>query len=188
MTPGTPEYDFYLVEDAIDRRAALEAATALASVHHTRGDRPATDTHWLNLADHAYRWLRERGSLRAVRLELNPGTAYPEGTIPVTATIDLSDTNELPFTLVGVDAKGASVDAPSDTWAWTLTDPDNSGASVAVSSDTTSATVSAGTPTPNLSLSVAGASSGLQGAEAIIVQASAATTIDLVPGTPTPEA
>jgi hypothetical protein len=56
-----------------------------------------------------------------------------------------------------------------------------------VSADTLSATVAAGTPTPNLSLSVTGGNTGLTGAEAIIVQATAATTIGLVPGTATPE-
>jgi hypothetical protein len=188
LTPGTPEYDAYLAEDAIDRRTALECSTALAAAHHTRGDRPASDTHWLNLAEHAYCWLRNRRTLRAVRLDLNPGIPYPEGSIPVTATIDLSDTSNLPFTLSGADAKGAQVDAPADTYEWTLTDPDASGATLTVADDTMSATVAAGTPTANLAVSVAGSTSGLQGAEAIIVQATAATTISLVPGTPTPEA
>lgn len=177
----------YLAADAEDRRAALRAATVVAS---TQPDFPWIDRHadWLGLADHAYRWLRQRGSLRAVAVSLIPGTPYPEGGFLMTATIDLSDTDQLPFQIGGLDAKGASVPAPSDTWAWVLNDPDVSGAVLTVSSDTLSAVVAAGTPTVNLSLSVTGQSTGFQGAESIIVQATAATTVSLVPGAASPEA
>jgi hypothetical protein len=187
LTPGTPDYDIYLSEDAIDRRAALEAATALAAAHHSRGDRPASDTHWLNLAEHAYLWLRKRGSLRAVSITLIPGTPRKEGS-PVATIFDLSDTDEVSFTLQGFDAKQAEVPAPADTWTWALADPDSSGATLTVSSDTTSATVAGGVPDTNLMLTVAGQNTGLQGAEAIVVQATAAATVGLVAGTPTPEA
>ena len=180
--------EMYFAEDAIDRRAALESATEIAASVVAFDSPHQIETFLISLANVAYLWLRQRDSLKAVRLELLAGTPYPEGGTPMTATIDLSDVDSLPFTLGGTDAKGAPVPAPSDTWAWTLTDPDASGAVLTVSDDTTSAVVAAGTPTPNLSLSVAGASTGLQGAEAIIVQATAATTIDLVPGTPSPEA
>jgi hypothetical protein len=171
----------YLAADAEDARAALRAAVDLL------GGGLIADRGWRSLAEDAYRFLRSRDSLRAIRLQLLPGTPYMEGSTPVTATIDLSDTDELPFTLTGLDAKDAQVAAPADTWNWVLSDPDNSGATLTVSADTTSATVAAGTPTANLSLSVTGANTGLQGAEAIIVQATAATTIGLVAGTPEPE-
>lgn len=187
MSPGDHD-EIYFAEDADDRRAALESATALVAANNAGYLPPhEVETALTHLADAAYLWLRGRDSLKAVRLELLAGTPYPEGGTPMTATIDLSDTDSLPFSLGGTDAKGASVPAPSDTWAWTLTDPDVSGAVLTVSTDTTSAVVAAGTPTANLSLSVAGANTGLQGAEAIIVQATAATTVDLVPGTPAPE-
>jgi hypothetical protein len=180
----------FLAADAADRRAALAAAVDLAShredVHVSDGERHPF--HWLSLADSAYQWLRDRTTLHAVSVAIVPGKPYPEGSSPMTATIDLSDTDELPFTLTGLDAKDASVPAPTDTWSWTLNDPDSSGAVLTVSADTLSATVAAGTPTPNLSVSVAGASTGLTGAEAIIVQATAATTVGLVAGTPVAEA
>lgn len=179
-----PVPDLYvLTEDAEDRRAALAAATALLAGAHpaeVRGD-------VIIVADHAYRWLRARDTLRPAAIQIIAGTPYNEGSSPVTATINLDDTAQVDFSLGGTDAKGAEVGAPSDTWTWTLTDPDSSGASVTPSADTTSATVAAGTPTANLLLSVAGQNSGLQGAEAIIVQATAATTISLTAGTPTAE-
>jgi hypothetical protein len=181
--------DAFLAADAADRRAALAAAVDLAShrddVHVGNGEPHLC--YWLSVADDAYHWLRARTTLHAVRVSIVPGMPYQEGSNPMTATIDLSDTDELPFTLTGLDAKDAQVPAPTDTWAWTLNDPDSSGAVLTVSTDTLSATVAAGQPTPNLSLSVAGASTGLTGAEAIIVQATAAATVGLVPGTPAPE-
>ena len=185
--PGTDD-GTYLHADAEDRRAALAAATALTVAFYSNTGLRNIETSLTRLADASYEWLRERDSLKAVYLTLVPGVPYPEGGTPVTATIDLSDTNVLPFTLGGTDAKGASVPAPADTYAWTLNDPDASGAVLTVSADTLSSTVAAGTPTVNLSLSVTGASTSLTGAESIIVQATAATTIALVPGTPTPEA
>lgn len=179
--PPLPDYGA-LAEDAADRRAALSAAvTLLGQIELIRRGELVT------LADHAYRWLRSRDTLRATSIRIISGIPYHEGTVPVTATINLDDTDSVAFSLAGADAKNVAVAAPSDTWTWTLTDPDSSGATVAVSDDTTSATVSAGTPTVNLLLSVAGASTGLQGAEAILVQPTAATTISLVAGTPTAE-
>jgi hypothetical protein len=50
----------FLAADAEDRRAALAAAAGMAS---HRGDihmRHGEDMHWLDLADEAYCWLRER--------------------------------------------------------------------------------------------------------------------------------
>ena len=107
----------------------------------------------------------------------------------MSSVIDLSDIQEVAFTLGGTDAKGASVPAPADTWAWTLADPDSTGAVLTVSADTTSATVAAGSPdtTGTLTLNVAGANTGLAGAQAILVVASAATAIQLVEGTPSDE-
>ena len=109
----------------------------------------------------------------------------------MTATINLEDTQEIPFTLQGQDAKGADVALDAGfTAAWTLTDPDNSGAVLTPSADTTSAVLAAGTPTPNILVSVTVTDpdgSTLQGAEAVIVQATAATTVSLVAGTPAAE-
>jgi hypothetical protein len=184
----------YLLADALDRRAALDMATGLAASCSSDEAWPwqGDDSRqvWLKLADHAYRWLRCRDSLKAVALVLNPGTPYPEGTTPMGTTFDLSDTDQVVFTLSGVDAKGAAVPAPTDTWSWTLDDPDATGSVLTVSADTTSATVAAGTPdtTGTLTLNVTGANSGLVGAEAILVVASAATAISIVPGTPSAEA
>ena len=105
----------------------------------------------------------------------------------MTTSMNLQDNDQVTFTLGGTDAKGAATTAPSDTWNWTLTDPDASGAVLTPSSDTTSATVAAGTPTANLSVSVTRANTGLTGAEAIIVTAGPADAIALVPGTPVAE-
>jgi hypothetical protein len=194
MPPGfDPGRETCMAEDADDRRAALAAAVTLAGqrleVSVADGFIATGQPHWLNLATSAYRWLRQRDSLRAVSLVLVPGTPYPEGTTPMGTTFDLSDTQEVAFTLSGVDAKGVAVPAPVDTWTWSLADPDGTGSVLTVSADTTSATVAAGTPdtTGTLTLSVTGASTGLTGAEAIVVVASAATAISVVPGTPSPE-
>jgi hypothetical protein len=178
----------YLAADAEDARTALGDAMTLIS---RRGDlEPERD--WLRLADLGYRFLRHRDSLRAIRVSLVPGTPYLEGTNnPMTTTFDLSDTDEVQFSLTGLDAKGASVPLDSGfTAAWTLADPDSTGAVLTVSADTTTAVVAAGVPDSNLLLSVTVTNpdaSTLSGAEAIIVQATAATTVGLVAGTPSAE-
>lgn len=177
-------YQASLAEDATDRRAALEAAAA-------GGWKPTTLGH----AQEAYGWLRARPTLALTGVSLIPGIPYPEGTTPVATAFNLSDVSSVNFTLDGRDAKNAPVPLPAGyTAAWTLADPDSTGAVLAVSADTTNATVSAGVPDSNLMLSVAvtitnpdGSTSVLAGAEAIIVQASDATTVGLVPGTPTAE-
>jgi hypothetical protein len=180
----------YLEEDATDRRVALATAADLASrrgdihLHHDAGE-----PHWLGLADSAYRWLRQRDSLHASSIQLVPGTPEKEGTT-VTATIDLSDIDQVTFTLSAADAKGASVPVPTDTWSWSLSDPDGTDSVLTVSADTLSATVAAGTPdtTGTLTLTVTGQNTGLTGAEAILVVASAASVIGLEAGTPVAEA
>ena len=176
----------YLAEDARDRRAALQAATAL--IYNSPDFR--ADREWLRLADDAYQWLQRRDSLRAVSIEIVPGTPRKEGST-VTTTFNLEDTQEVTFSLTGQDAKGASVPLESGfTAAWTLADPDSSGAVLTVSADTTTAVVAAGTPDTNLLLSVVVTNpdaSTLSGAEAIIVQATAATTVGLVAGAPVAE-
>ena len=175
--------DAYLAADAEDRRHALAAAADLAS---RRGDLGPHE--WRDVANAAYRWLRDRDSLHASSIQLVPGTPEKEGTA-VTATIDLSDIDEVVFTLSAADAKGASVPVPTDTWSWTLADPDATGSTLTVSTDTLSATVAAGSPdtTGTLTLTVTGQTTGLTGAEAILVVASAASVIGLVAGTPTAE-
>jgi len=176
------EDDRYRAADATDRRHALSVAASL------RQWEPG-DENWLRAAENAYRWLRQRDSLRAVAVVLCPGTPQPEGTDPMATIFDLSDTDQVTFTIGGLDAKGAPVAAPADTWAWNLQDPDSTGAVLTVSDDTLSATVAAGTPdtTGTLLLTITGATTGLTGAEAILVQPSAVETIALVPGTPSPE-
>jgi hypothetical protein len=179
-----PDDAAYLEADQADAHTALAGAAGII----TSGQAPAHD--WEDLATKAYRWLRSRDSLRAVRVALIPGEARKEGS-PMTTTYDLSDTDEVEFTLTGLDAKGASVPLDAGfTAAWTLADPDSTGATLTVSADTTNATVAAGVPDSNLLLSVTVTNpdgSALTGAEAIIVQATAATTVGLVAGTPVPE-
>jgi hypothetical protein len=186
----------FLAADAEDRRAALAAAAEVAS---HRGDAdlitPGSTSHWLALAERAYRWLRDRSTLHAVSVQIIPGTPYPEGTMPVTATYTLDDTDEVVFTLTGQDAKGAAVPLPAGyTASWSLADPDSTGAVLTPSADTTSATLAAGTPDTNLMVSVTvtitnadGSTTTLTGAEAVIVQATAATTVGLVAATPSAE-
>lgn len=187
-----PPEDAYLIADAADRRSALNAAVSMAS---HRGDvligessRVRSDAHWLRLADDAYRWLRDRDTLHATTIQLVPGKPVKEGT-EVSTVFDLSDTDQVVFTLSASDAKGASVPMPADTWSWALADPDATASVLTVSDDTLSATVAAGTPdtTGTLTLTVTGQTTGLTGAEAILVVASAATVIGLEPGTPTAE-
>jgi hypothetical protein len=164
----------YAAADQADRQFAAQLATAGGNFYQ-------------QTANVAYAWLRNRVTLRPASIVLIPGTPTSESESPVTASIDILDSNVLPFTLGGLDAKGEPAPAPADTWAWTLTDPDNSGAVLTVSTDTLSATVAAGTPTPNLSLSVVGQTTGFTGAEAIIVTSGPATQVALVPGTPATE-
>jgi len=181
----------YFTEDAADRRAALAAATEITAFTGGLWDRAA----WLHLADRAYRWLKGRDSLRAVTLQITPGTPRKEGSAPVATVYSLADTDEVPFTLTGLDAKGAAVPLPdSFTAAWSLADPDASGAVLTVSDDTFSAVLSAGVPDTNLMVSVSisfpnpdGSTGTLAGAEAVIVTATAAATVGIVAGTPSPE-
>ena len=177
--------DSYLAEDARDRRAALAFAQAFVYANPQRDQ-----FYWPPLADEAYHWLQRRDSLHAVSLEIIAGTPRKEGSVMAT-TFDLSDTDEVTFSLTGLDAKGASVPLDSGfTAAWSLADPDSTGAVLTVSADTTTATVAAGVPDSNLMLSVVVTNpdgSTISGAEAIIVQATAATTVGLIPGTPTAE-
>jgi hypothetical protein len=184
--------DAYLQADAEDRRTALARAVELASKRGDvglHGSEVGGGVHWLRLADDAYYWLRNRVSLRASTITLDPGTPVKEGT-PMTATIDLSDVDQVTFTLSAADAKGASVPVPTDTWSWSLSDPDGTDSVLTVSADTLSATVAAGTPdtTGTLTLTVTGQNTGLTGAEAILVVASAASVIGLEAGTPVAEA
>lgn len=178
-------YDTYLDEDARDRRAALGFAGALA---YASPDRAAHD--WQRNADLAYRWLQRRDSIRAVSVEITPGTPRKEGTT-VTATFTLDDTAEVTFSLTGLDAKGAAVPLPDGfTAAWSLADPDASGAVLTPSEDATTAVLAGGVPDTNLMISVTVTEADgttLEGAEAVIVQATAATTVGLVAGTPAPE-
>ena len=84
----------YLAEDARDRRAALAFAQSFVYVS------PARDQfEWPPLADEAYRWLQQRDSLRAASISLIAGTRPGRKEIHMTATLDLSDTDEATFTL-----------------------------------------------------------------------------------------
>ena len=180
----------YLAEDAEDCRHALAAAVDLASRRGDIGLHHDKEPHWLALADCAYRFLRSRDSLRAIRVSIVPGTPYLEGTSPMTTTFNLDDTDEVVFSLTGrrqgrLRAAGRGLHRRVDARR-----PDSTGAVLTVSDDTTTATVAAGVPDSNLLLSVVVTNpdaSTLSGAEAIIVQATAATTVGLVAGTPTAE-
>lgn len=109
---------------------------------------------------------------------------------------NLADTDSVPFSLAGLDAKGASVPLPDGfSAAWSLADPDATGAVLTSSADNTTAVLSAGVPDSNLMVSVAvtitnpdGTTSVLNGAEAVVVTATEATTVGIVAGTPTAEA
>jgi hypothetical protein len=185
---GSLDDRFFFSQDALDRRCALGNAVALASqntctIHGCTCKRESV----IAAASEFYAWLRRRDTLRATSLVLTAGIPFTEGTTPMAATFTMPDSDEVVFTLSGLDAKGVDVPAPSDTWNYTLADPDNSGAVLTVAGDTLSATVAAGTPTANLVLSAAGAGTGLQAQCAITVEAGAATGIDLVPGTPSAE-
>jgi hypothetical protein len=178
----------FLAEDAADRRAALAASVELSCRRRDDDDR------WLDLADTAYRWLRDRDTLHPVSVAVTPGTPYPEGT-GMTATFDLSDTSQVEFSLTGLDAKGASVPLPAGFAAtWALADPDASGAVLTPSADGTTAVLAAGVPDVNLLVSVSvafanpdGSTATLTGAEAVVVTAGPAATVGLVAGTPVPE-
>ena len=175
--------------DAQDRRAALDAAVRTAGYGSCDDQRCGTDNvrHILHVADDFYRWLGRRDTLRAVALTLTPGTPHPEGTNPMDTTFTLPDSDEVVFTVGGVDAKGAAVAAPEDTWSYSLSDPDSSGAVATPSGDTLSCVVAAGNPTPNLALTASGANSGLVATVAIDVTAGPPAGITLVPGTPSAE-
>jgi hypothetical protein len=184
MPDSSPE----LAADAADRRAALEAATYLAGQRHTDWPMELADRHreaWLDYAEAAYQWLRDRPTLRAVYITLNPLNIRTEGT-NVTTSLNLQDDQELTFSLSGADDKGVEVPAPSDTWTWTSDDTAQAIVVLTVSADTTTATVAAVAP-GTATISVAGQNTGLQGAEAVVVTAGPAVTIDLVAGTPSTE-
>jgi redox-sensitive bicupin YhaK (pirin superfamily) len=187
----TPSELAYLAADAEDRRAALAAAAVLLG-RRSRPDsfamrsQPASSTReWLQAASAAYGWLQGRDSLKAVQIFIEAGKPQQEGT-PVTTSLNLVDNQTVGFTLSGADSKGIQVPAPADTWAWASDDTAGAIGTLTVSADTLSATVAAVAP-GTLTLSVTGATSGLTGAEAIIVTAGPAVTIDLVPGTPAAE-
>lgn len=174
----------YLLADAEDARTALQVAAV------------ANDgfTSLLERAQACYGWLRSRQTLRPAAIRLTPGTPHPEGH-PVTTTFNLADTDEVTFSLTGLDAKNAEVPLPSGfTATWELADPDTSGAVLTPSADGSTAVLSSGVPDTNLMISVSvsvtnpdGSTTTMTGAEAVIVQATAATTVGLVPGTPQPE-
>jgi hypothetical protein len=191
-TPDPGADDGALLADALDARAALVAATVL---HEPRSSwQPADITRFTAVASGAYRWLRSRGTLRVTSIQIVPGTPHPEGA-PVATVFDLSDADEVTFTLTGKDAAGASVPLPDGfSAAWTLADPDATGAVLTPSADNSSSTLGSGVPDSNLLVSVAvtitnadGSTSVLNGAEAVIVQAGDAVTVGIVPGTPTPK-
>jgi hypothetical protein len=193
--PIPPDYTtgelVYLAADADDRRTALAAAavflargvTTDAFGHH---ERRVSTRQWLDAATEAYRWLQHRESVAATSISLIASNPRKEGST-VTTSLNLQDDQEVSFTLMGADDKNVQVPAPTDTWTWSSDDSAGAIVTLTVSDDTTSATVAAVAP-GTATISVSGANTGLQGAEACIVSAGPAVTIDLVPGTPTQEA
>jgi len=190
--PDGPRADSqYMIADQADRQFALNQATAVFAGGSWPREEDNPGRALLEHATAAYRWLRHRDSLVPVALTIVPGIPQPEGSAPMATVISLDDTQEVSFTLSGSDAKGSSVPLDAGyTAAWALADPDASGAVLTPSADGTSATVAAGTPTDNLSLSVTVTNpdaSVLTGVEAVQVVATAATSVSLVEGTPSPE-
>lgn len=191
--PAAPDDNAaWLADDGTDRRTALAAATEFISSGqrtHPKGETQIQD--WLNLAQAAYQWLRDRDSLRPLSVRIIPGTPYPEGTTAMSTVFNLNDTDQVEFSLTGTDVKGASVPLPDGfTAAWTLADPDSSGATLTPSADNTTAVLAAGVPDTNLMVSVTVTNPDatvLNGAEAVIVVATEATTVGIVAGTPTAE-
>lgn len=177
---------YTLAADALDRRAALENAAYYLAAQDTTGWDPFQHkTGLFGLADEAYRWLRQRATLTAVYLTLNPLNLRKEGS-NVTSSLNLQDDQELTFSLMGADDKGVAVPAPSDTWTWTSDDSAQAIVVLTVSADTTTATVAAVAP-GTATISVTGQNTGLQGAEAVVVTAGPAVTIDLVASAPSQE-
>ncbi|MDQ2876140.1 MAG: hypothetical protein M3Y33_15650 [Actinomycetota bacterium] len=181
-----------LAADAEDARAALAAATAVLAAGAAW--RPVEVGRLTSLSAVAYRFLRSRDTLRAVSVRLVAGTPYKEGTTPVATVFNLADTDSVSFSLTGLDAKGAATDLPAGfSAAWTLADPDATGAVLTPSADSTTAVLGAGVPDSNLMVSVAvtvtnpdGTTTVINGAEAVVVTATAAVTVGIVPGTPAP--
>lgn len=184
----TPAELAYLGADAHDRRCALESAALILA--HRRSDafgrqQASSTRQWLEVADAAYSWLQGRDSLNASQIFIESGEIQQEGTA-VTTSLNLVDNQKVGFTLMGADSKGVQVPAPADTWTWVSDDTAGAIVTLAVSSDTTSCEVSAVAP-GTATITVTGATSALTGAEAVIVSAGPATTIDLVAGTPAAE-
>jgi hypothetical protein len=67
-----------VADDAEDRRAALAAATAMASRRGDIGLHRDSERHWLTLADEAYRWLRDRPGLTAKESTVTEDAAAAE--------------------------------------------------------------------------------------------------------------
>ncbi|HXJ25633.1 MAG TPA: hypothetical protein VNH17_08030 [Streptosporangiaceae bacterium] len=179
----SPADEFTLAQDAEDRRAALAAAVSLAGINEY------TMQHVIAPASLIYAWLRRRDTLRAFYVFIVPltrGTAFTEGNTPMDTTYSGSNDGDIVFTLSGVDSRNSQVPVPSDTWSWSLADPDSSGAVLNVAADALSVTVTPGTPTSSLVLSVAGASTGDQAQCAITITAGAAVGVEIVPPAPAP--
>lgn len=173
-------------EDAEDRRAALDAAVALASqaactVHGCTCKRE----HVIAAASEFYAWLRRRDTLRASFVFIAPDP-FTEGNSPMDTTFSGPDSGDMVFTLAGADSRNVGVPVPSDTWNWSLADPDTSGAVLNVAADALSATVTPGNPTSSLVLSVAGASTGFAAQCALTITAGPAVGVEIVPPAPEP--
>ena len=67
--------DSYLIDDALDRRAALEAAVAIFGEQIL----PVHSNSVLSVADGYYRWIRQRDSLN-ISLSITAGTPGPAST------------------------------------------------------------------------------------------------------------
>lgn len=109
----------------------------------------------------------------------------------MTAVYSLADTDRVPFTLTGLDIKGAAVTLPAGySAAWSLTDPSGSGATLTPSVPATSAVLSGGVPGTNLMVSAAVTTPTgrvLRGAEAVVVTATKTMTAGITAGVPAAE-
>jgi hypothetical protein len=165
------QYDEYRREDAIDRRAALAAAVA---------DGPSWEG-LLERAEKAYRWLRDRSTVRPASLTIVPGTPadQPPGGTPVALELDMTDNMSDTFTLVADDAKGFAVPDGPFTWA------ESSGGTVitlAVSADTTAVVATAVAP-GTATLTVVDPT-GIEGTEAVVVTPGPVASLTIEAGTP----
>jgi hypothetical protein len=178
------DHEAWLAEDATDRRVALSAATELASTAHhrvpwTRDESFTGD--WLALADRAYAWLRNRGSLRPARLVLTAGTPTHQPEEPVALELDMTDVQADDFQVSALDSKGFPVPDGPYTWA-----EDSAGAVITIVPSADGSSVTATAVAPGQATLTVTDPTGLTGSELVVVTPGPVASIGITAGTPTP--